>query len=404
MAGPFFPERRFAGGEAVTADTMKCLVYDKSSMPWDKTRGFEMRKRTTPRLEGPDDAESVLVKVIFAGFCGSDRGIWSRVAFKGMIFDSLKRQHQTVRTIGHEMVGEIIEVGPAVTARHGLRPKDIVSTESHIICGSCYQCRIGQTHICSQDVIIGIGRDGCFAEYIKLPANVLWPTDPRRIPLKVAALQEPFGNAVHACTTADLRGKTVAVFGCGTIGMFVVMVARALGATRVIGIEPNPHNIEMTRQLGADDVIPVDLSRSAKGSWAADKELVAQVREAFDGIGPDVSMEMAGFNSSVNNALQSVRRGGDVILFGLKQGNFHVQAFDRVIVNGIKLHSVIGRRIFETWYITRNLLEDRTNGIQDRIREVILGGGNESVVHIDDYTPANFEKTLAAWPKPLIRF
>ncbi len=388
----------------MTADTMKCLVYDKSSMPWDKTRGFELRELPSPRLEGPDDTESVLVKVIYAGFCGSDRGIWNRVAFKGMIFDSLKRQRETVRVIGHEMVGEIIEVGPAVTPRHGLRPKDIVSTESHIICGSCYQCRIGQTHICSQDVIIGIGRDGCFAEYIKLPANVLWPTDPRRIPLKVAALQEPFGNAVHACTTADLRGKTVAVFGCGTIGMFVVMVARALGATRVIGIEPNPHNIEMARRLGADDVIPVDLSGSAPNSWAADKELVARVREAFDGIGPDVAMEMAGFNSSVNNAVQSVRRGGDVILFGLKQGNFHIQAFDRVIVNGLTLHSVIGRRIFETWYISRNLLEDRSNRIQDRIREVILGGGDEAVVHIDDYTPAGFEQTLAAWPKPLIRF
>ena len=121
-------------------------------------------------------------------------------------------------------------------------------------------------------------------------------------------------------------------------------------------------------------------------------------------IGPDVSMEMAGFNSSVNNAIQSVRRGGEVVLFGLKQGNFHVQAFDRMIVNGLALHSVIGRRIFETWYITRNLLEDRSNGIQDRIRDVILGGGEEAVVHIEDFTPDGFEETLAAWPKPLIQF
>ena len=388
----------------MTADTMKCLVYDKSSMPWDKTRGFEVRERATPRLAGPDDAGNVLVKVVYAGFCGSDRGIWNRVAFKGMIFDSLKRQRETVRTIGHEMVGEIVEVGDAVTARHGFRPKDIVTTESHIICGTCYQCRIGQTHICSQDVIIGIGRDGCFAEYIKLPANVLWPTDPRKIKMKVAALQEPFGNAVHACTTADLRGRTVAVFGCGTIGLFVIMVARALGATRVIGIEPNPANVEMARALGADDVIILDLSRSAPHAWSADKELVKEVRDAFGGIGADVCMEMAGFNSSVNNAVQSARRGGDIILFGLKQGNFHLQAFDRIIVNGLNLHAVIGRRIFETWYITRNLLEDRSNGIQDRIAEVILGGGEEAVVHVDDFDPGSFEKTLAAWPKPLIQF
>jgi threonine 3-dehydrogenase len=391
----------------VPTATMKCLVYDKSSMPWDKTRGLSLADMPAPILDedaDPFDSESVIVKVIYAGFCGSDRGIWNRTAFKGMIFDSLKRQQATTRIIGHEMVGEIVKVGSRVAPRFGFGPKDIVSAESHIICGSCYQCRIGQTHICSQDVIIGIGRDGCFAEYIKLPANVLWPTDPRRIKMKVAAVQEPFGNAVHACTTADLRGKSVAVFGCGTIGLFVIMVARALGATRVIGIEPNPENQAMARRLGADDVIPVDLSAGPAQAWSADKALVKQVREAFGGIGPDVSMEMAGFNASVNNAIQSTRRGGDVILFGLKQGNFHIQAFDRLIVNGLTLHSVIGRRIFETWYITRNLLEDQTNGIQRRIADVILGGGEEAVVHIGDFTPAAFEKTLAAWPKPLIQF
>jgi len=391
----------------VNAETMKSLVYDKSSMPWDQSKGFQLRDMPQPRLDesaDPADSENVLVKVIYAGFCGSDRGIWNRTAFKGMIFDSLKKEGGTIRVIGHEMVGEIVAVGSKVTPRFGYAPKDIVSTESHIICGTCYQCRIGQTHICSQDVIIGIARDGCFAEYIKLPANVLWQTDPRKIRLKVAALQEPFGNAVHACTTADLRGRRVAVFGCGTIGLFVIMVARALGATRVIGIEPNPANQEMARQLGADEVIPVNFNKNHSHAWGADKELVARVREAFGGQGADVSMEMAGFNSSVNNAIQSTRRGGEVILFGLKQGNFHIQAFDRVIVNGLTLHSVIGRRIFESWYITRNLLEDRSNGIQDRIYEVILGGGDDAVVHIQDFEPASFEKTLAAWPKPLIQF
>lgn len=391
----------------MAAEMMKCLVYDKSSMPWDKSRGFVRKEMPTPVLDenrNPDDGENVLVKVIYAGFCGSDRGIWNRAAFKGMIFDSLKREKNTTRIIGHEMVGEIIAVGSKVPARYGYAAKDIVSTESHIICGSCYQCHIGQTHICSQDVIIGIGRDGCFAEYIKLPANVLWPTDPRKIKMKVAALQEPFGNAVHACTTADLRGKTVAVFGCGTIGLFVIMVARALGATRVIGIEPMASNLEKARLLGADELIHVDLSKGAPHGWKADKDIVAQVRESCGGIGADVTMEMAGFNSSVNNAIASTRRGGEVILFGLKQGNFHIQNFDRLIVNGITLHSVIGRRIFETWYTARNLLEDRTNGIQDKISEVILGGGDDAVMHIDEFTPEAFEEKLAAWPKPIIQF
>jgi threonine 3-dehydrogenase len=382
---------------------MLALVYDKSTMPWDQTRGFVRQTVARPQL-GPDDADQVIIKVIYAGFCGSDRGIWNRMAFKGMIFDSLKRERATARVIGHEMVGEIVEVGDLAASRWGYRPKDVVSTESHIICNACYQCRIGQTHICADDVIIGIGRDGCFAEYLKLPAQTLWPTDQRKIDLRVGALQEPFGNAVHACGAADLRGKTVAVFGCGTIGLFAIMVARALGATRVIGVEPQANNIDMARRLGADDVIPVPVDRLARNGWSADRDLVKEVRAACGGIGADVALEMAGFNTSVNNAIQSTRRGGDVILFGLKQGNFRIQAMDRMIVSGITLRSVIGRRLFQDWYTTRNLLEDRSNGIQDRILEVILGGGDEPVVHIDDFTPEGMEEVLAAWPKPLFRF
>ncbi len=391
----------------MSRDQMLALVYDKSTMPWDTTRGFEKRSVPRPVLDpdhDPLDADRVIVKVIYAGFCGSDRGIWSRTAFKGMIFDSLKREDKTTRVIGHEMIGELVEVGDRARRQYGYRPKDIVSTESHIICNVCYQCRLGQTHICANDIIIGIGQDGCFAEYIKLPAQTLWPTDPRKIKLEVAAVQEPFGNAVHAASVADLRGRSVAVFGCGTIGLFVIMVARALGATRVIGIEPQAKNMAMARSLGADDVIPVDLEHAARNGWSADRDLVRKVREAFGGIGADVSLEMAGFNPSVNNAIQSTRRGGDVILFGLKQGNFRIQAMDRMIVNGLTLHSVIGRRLFQDWYTTRNLLEDRSNGIQDRILDVILGGAQESVVHIEDFTGPGFEETLAAWPKPLIRF
>jgi threonine 3-dehydrogenase len=386
---------------------MQALVYDKSAMPWDKTEGFVRSEMPRPVLDeaaDPADGDNVIIKMIYAGFCGSDRGIWYRTAFKGHIFESLKREGRTTRIIGHELVGEIVEVGSRVPARFGYQPKDIVSSESHIICGACHQCQIGQTHICANDTIIGISRDGCFAEYIKLPARVLWPTDKRNIKLKVAAIQEPFGNAVHACMTADLRGKTVGVFGCGTIGLFVIMVAKALGATRVIGLEPVTKNREMALAVGADAVIPLDLEKNAKHGWAADKEAVKAVRAEARGIGVDVALEMAGFNNSVNNAIQSTRRGGEVVLFGLKQGNFHIQQFDRVIVNGLTLHSVIGRRIFETWVVTRNLLEDRANGIQKRIHQVILNGGEDTIVHIDDFEPESFAKKLGEWPKLLIQF
>jgi threonine 3-dehydrogenase len=389
------------------SDTMQALVYDKAAMPWDKTRGFIKREMPTPVLDeaiDPMDAEAVLIKVIYAGFCGSDRGIWNRTAFKGHIFDSLKKEKRTTRIIGHEMVGEIVMTGSRVEPEYGYRVKDIVSTESHIICGTCHQCKIGQTHICARDQIIGISRDGCFAEYIKLPARVIWPTDKKKISLKVASLQEPFGNAVHACMKADLRGKVVGVFGCGTIGLFAIMVAKALGATRVIGVEPMKKNREMAKKVGADDVIAMDLSKTAAHGWSADKDMVKEIREMAGGIGLDVALEMAGFNNSVNNAIQSTRRGGEVVLFGLKQGNFHIQQFDRMIVNGINLYSVIGRQIFETWMVTRNLLEDKSNGIQKNIRDTILGGGTDSVVHIDDFEPESFEEKLKEWPKVVIQF
>jgi threonine 3-dehydrogenase len=294
-------------------------------------------------------------------------------------------------------------VGSLAARKFGYRPKDMVSTESHIICGKCFHCRTGETHICSDDIIIGISRDGCFAEYIKLPAQTLWPTDPSKIRLKVGAVQEPFGNAVHVCTKVDLRGKTVAVFGCGTIGLFTILIAHALGASRVIGVEPDPKHREMARALGADEVIPVELKENGP-AWKADRDVVRAVQAACPPEGPDVCFEMAGPEGSVNNAIKSVRRGGDVIFFGIKSGNFRIQDFDRIILNGITMHTVIGRRIFSTWYITRGLLESKTNGIQDKIYDVILAGGKETVVDIADFESESFEKKISSYPKVLLKF
>jgi threonine 3-dehydrogenase len=388
--------------------TMLALVYDKERDPWDESRGLRLIETEKPGLDehaDPGDAEHVIVKVIYAGFCGSDRGIWFRRAFKGMIFDSLKNEKKVRRIIGHEMVGEIVEVGSVAGRKFGYRPKDIVSTESHIICGKCLHCRTGETHICSDDIIIGISRDGCFAEYIKLPAHPLWPTDTSKIRLKVAAVQEPFGNAVHVCTKVDLRGRSVAVFGCGTIGLFTILIARAMGASRIIGVEPDPQHQEMARALGADDVIPVRLGGGGeKDSWRADPEIVSAVKAACPPEGADVAFEMAGPESSVNNAVQSVRRGGDVILFGIKAGAFQIQDFDRIILNGVTLHTVVGRRIFQTWYVTKGLLESKTNGIQEKIHDVILKGGEGTIVPIASFEKDSFERTISAHPKVLLKF
>jgi len=392
-------------GDLELPDTMQALVYDRSLDPWESSRGLRKLEVERPRLDpkkDPRDASAVLIRVLYSGFCGSDRGIWFRKAFREMIHGSLDEEGGDRRITGHEMLGEIVQVGRRAKLKYGYAPGQIVSTESHIICGTCTQCRVGDTHVCAEDRIIGISLDGCFAEYIKLPAKALWRTDLSRIRPEVAAVQEPFGNAVHACTKVDLRGKQVAIYGTGTIGLFAVLVARGLGAGRIIGIEPNAANAERARRLGCDEVIVPDLSGA--DPVASDPAVVAAVKGATHGDGADVSMEMAGFNSSLNNAIAGTRRGGDIILFGVRDGPMTVENYGRIVMNGLALHAVVGRRIFETWTITRSLLEDANNGIQDAIWEVILNEGRETLVDIRDWDKDAFEQTISTWPKAVLRF
>jgi threonine 3-dehydrogenase len=384
---------------------MHALVYDRSRDVWEGSRGLRREEVARPTLDETQDyrdAGMALIRPRFSGFCGTDRGIWFRRAMKDMIYESLDAERRDVRVIGHELFGEILAVGSQAARDLGLKPGDHVSTESHIICGTCYQCRIGDTHVCADNKIIGISTDGCFADVVKLPARMLWPTDTRKIRPEVAALQEPFGNAVHACTKVSLRGKRVAIIGCGTIGLFAVAVARALGARYIVGVEPLPTHIQMARRLGADEVlVPANTDGNV---YEHDPDLARKIRALTDGVGVDVALEMSGQNASVNNAIAAVRRGGDVILFGLKSGDAVIEDLDRVIVDGISLHSVVGRRIFETWHIGRHLLESRDPNIHDLIYDVILGQGRDTVVDFDRFEAGAFEQRITEFPKVLLRF
>jgi threonine 3-dehydrogenase len=387
-------------------DSMWALTYSRETDPWETSVGLRKTEVERPEIDEAKnyhDRSQVLIKPLMTGFCGSDRGIWFRSAFKDMIFKSLDRDRKDVRTIGHELLGQIVDLGTDARRTHGLEVGDIVSTESHIVCGTCYQCRIGDTHVCADDKIIGISEDGCFAELVKLPAKALWRTDTRKIRPEVAAIQEPFGNAVHACTKVNLRGKRVAICGCGTIGLFAVAIARAMGANYVIGVEPMENHAEMARRLGADVVLRPQ-KQSGDKPHASDPELAERIRKLTDGVGVDVALEMSGLNSSVNNAIHAVRRGGDVILFGLKSGDAVIENFDRLIVDGISLHSVIGRRIFETWHITRHLLESRDPNIHDLIWEVILNHGEGTMFDFREYDASAFQKAISTYPKVVIRY
>lgn len=390
-------------------DSMRALVYDRAQDPWDTTRGLRMSD--VPRVVLDEranyhDRSCVLIKPRFVGFCGSDRGIWFRRAFKDMICNSLDRESKRDRApkdrrvIGHELFGEVVAVGTDARRSHGLEVGDLVSAESHIFCGQCYQCRVGDVHVCADDLIIGISHDGAFADFVKLPAQCIWRNDMTRLRPEVAAIQEPFGNAVHACTKVNLRGKRVAIVGCGTIGLFAVAIARALGARTIIGVEPNEAHAAMARRLGADIV----LSPGVGDDHKHDPGLVAEINKLTEGVGVDVALEMSGLNSSVNNAIHAVRRGGDVILFGLKSGDALIESFDRVIVDGIAMHSVVGRRVPETWHITRHLLESRDPNIHDLIWEVILNRGDGPIVDFESYDLATFEERIQTFPKVVFKF
>ena len=313
---------------------------------------------------------------------------------------SLDDNQSDKRIVGHELLGEVVELGADVTR---VRVGDRVSAESHIVCGMCLQCLNGELHVCANDKIIGISHDGCFAEFIKLPAKCLWPTNLDKIRPEIAAIQEPFGNAVHACQATDLRGKPVVVIGCGTIGLFVILIARALGASMVIGVEVDPHHAELAKQLGCDAVLIPDLP-SSDAPYASDPNLISKIQELTDGLGVDVAFEMVGHNSALNNAIKSVRRGGHVVMFGVRNGNVIIEDYHRVVMNGLHMHGVVGRRIFDTWETTRALLENQDNGIQDAIFNIILAGGTEPIVHIDDWNKKDFEGIIQRFPKPIIQF
>ncbi|MFQ5451564.1 MAG: zinc-binding dehydrogenase [Nitrospinaceae bacterium] len=386
---------------------MKALVLDIPRGQWESTTGMNLATVSEPVLDetkNPDDASKVIVKPRFTGFCGSDKGIWFRHAFKEMIFDSLEQDGQSYRVCGHELLGEIVETGSYAAKIYGYKPGDVVSAESHIFCGRCHQCRIGDANVCSNHLIIGISTDGCFADYVKLPAKELWRTDVNRIRPEVAAIQEPLGNAVHACSRVDLRGRSVAIFGCGTIGLFSILVARAMGATTLIGVDPNPDNLKMAERLGADLTLGVSLENRGKSGVGPDPEIVASIRKRCYGEGTDVVFEMSGSNQALNTAIQSVRAGGDIILFGLSAGDFTLTDFQRIIMLGKNMHSVVGRKVFQTWYIMNNLLQSKYLDLQDKIYDVILNRGRETVVPFREFDPKGFGRLIQRYPKIILKY
>lgn len=394
--------------------TNKGLVIDLSEKSWDDSRGFSLVDLPMPKLDeanNPEDAASVILKIRYAGVCGSDLGLWNRTAFKDMFLSALKRDGKSQRVVGHEFVGEIVEAGSMVKSLYSdpdpqnlakIEVGSLVSGDSHVTCGRCHQCRLGEGHVCLDEAILGISIDGIFAQYVKVPAKNLWGIDESRVRPEIAAIFDPFGNAVHACTKTDLRGQRVAIFGCGPIGLFSVLLAQNFGAAKVIVADINPDNLELAKKLGADEAILIE-PKQKTNAWEHDPEVVNRIMELTYGKGVDVAMEMAGPPSSINNAIDSTRRGGDVILFGIKDGDLTIPDFSRVIVRGLTIHNIIGRQIFRTWQISQRVMSNKKNGIQEAVWNTILNGGNGTILNLEEFTPEAFEAAHKEHPKLIFK-
>jgi threonine 3-dehydrogenase len=294
--------------------------------------GMEMREVPVPTI-GPTD---VLIAVETASVCGTDLHIYH--------WDEWARNRiKPPYTPGHEFCGAIAAVGELV---QGLAVGDFVSAEMHIACGHCLQCRTGQAHVCQFVKILGVDGDGAFADYVKIPAANVWKLSPE-IPREFGSLFDPFGNAVHTALSGPIASQTVAVTGCGPIGLFSIAIAKACGASRVFAIEPNANRRELARQMGAD--VLLDPSTEDVG---------AKVKAETDGNGVDVLLEMSGHPAAIRQGFSLLRNGGRASLLGLPSKPFELDIANAIIFKGATVHGINGRKMYETWFQAEALMRD----------------------------------------------
>ena len=319
--------------------------------------GLELKEVPEPTC-GPTD---ILIRVRHAGVCGTDLHIadWDEWA-QGRVKPPV--------VVGHEFAGEVVDVGEEAAGQ--FQKGQPVTAEGHIICGHCRQCRTGNGHICRFTQIIGVDRNGAFADYIAMPASNVMPLD--GIPTTTGAIMDPLGNAFHTVLSPDIAGSTVLVLGCGPIGCFAVGIARAAGAARVIASDVNPVRLELARRMGAQVVLN-----------AAEEDVEARVLAETRGEGADLVCEMSGHPSALKQALRTVRLGGRVHLLGLPKGEVALNLSTDLIFKGATVYGVIGRKMFETWNQMRSFLSsgllDPTPVVTHRFPLANIDGALEAI-------------------------
>lgn len=285
--------------------------------------GLWMERVPVPEV-GPND---VLIRVRKSAICGTDVHIWN--------WDQWAQKTIPVpMVVGHEFMGEIAETGSAVTRYHvGER----VSGEGHIVCGKCRNCRAGRGHLCRNTQGVGVDRAGSFAEFVCIPENNVVPI-PDDVPDEIAAIFDPFGNAVHTALSFDCVGEDVLVTGAGPIGIMGAMVAKRAGARKVVITDINPVRLELARKCGIDHV--VDAAREN----LEDVMRAIGMREGFD-----VGLEMSGAPPAFRSMIETMNNGGKIAILGIAPEGFGID-WNKVIFKMLHLKGIYGREMFETWY------------------------------------------------------
>jgi threonine 3-dehydrogenase len=278
--------------------------------------------------------DGVLVRIKSVSICGTDFHVCSWDPW------AQGRVHPPV-IMGHEWAGEVVEIGPEC---EGLKIGDYVSGESHKVCGHCLQCRIGQGHVCQNTRIFGVDVDGCFAEYFAVPESSVLKNDPR-VPPEIACMQDPLGNAFHAALAGDIIGKSVAVLGCGPIGLFAIAVVKAVGGGPVWASDTTDYRLKLACQVGADVVAKVP-----------EESIEKIIAEATDGHGVDVVLEMSGAPSAIQQAMRLARPGGRVSLMGIPSRTVELNIAEDIIFKGLTVQGIVGRQLYKTWYTMKALL------------------------------------------------
>jgi len=285
--------------------------------------GLELREVPMPTV-GIND---VLIRVHKTGICGTDLHIesWDPWAARTI--------HPPL-VVGHEFVGDVVEVGSNV---YELEPGDLVSGEGHVVCGVCRHCLAGRRHLCAHTIGLGVGRDGAFAEYVVLPVTNVWQHWPG-IDEEVAAIFDPFGNAVHTALAFPVLGEDVLVSGAGPIGLMAIAVARHAGARHVVVSEPNQFRRDLAVRMGATLVI--DPRERPLPDVFAELDMV----EGFD-----VAMEMSGNPTALRAAIAAMAHGGGVAILGIPTDEIALDV-NAIVFNQLTLRGIYGREMYETWY------------------------------------------------------